>query len=477
VTRRVLHPGAVLPPTVVVIGGGLAGSEAAWQAARRGARVELFEMRPERMTPAHRTDHLAELVCSNSFGSNLPNRALGLLKNELRRLGSVIIGCADATSLPAGDALAVGREAFSQAVTSAVGAQARINVLREEAVRIPDSVVAVVATGPLTSASLAEDIERLAGQGHLSFFDAMAPVVTADSIDMAVAFKASRYHGHRGGPALPQADNSADYINCPLDRDEYYAFVDAITGAEKANLHEHERDDEARRYFEGCLPIEVLAARSPDALAFGPMRPVGLRDPRTGRRPFAVVQLRQDDLAGTLYNIVGFQTNIQWTEQLRVLRMIPGLKHAEFVRLGQMHRNTFIHSPRLLRPTLQWCTRDKLLFAGQLTGTEGYVAAIAGGLLAGLNAARILQGLDPVVFPPTTMIGALMHYITHAESDTFQPMKANFGLLPELGVPIRDKQKRKDALVARALADLEATICASEVVPDCSGRSVMPGNP
>jgi methylenetetrahydrofolate--tRNA-(uracil-5-)-methyltransferase len=472
----VKYRGGVLSPDVVVIGGGLAGSEAAWQAAQQGARVELFEMRPVRMTPAHRTDRLAELVCSNSMGSNLPNRALGLLKNELRRLGSLTIACADATSLPAGDALAVGRDAFSHAVTSAVHEHQRIDVLREEVICIPDGVVVVVATGPLTSSALAEDIERLAGQGHLSFFDAMAPVVTTDSIDMDVAFRASRYHGHRGELVSPQANDSADYINCALNRDEYYAFVDAINGAETANLHEFEQDDDTRRYFEGCLPIEVLAARSPDALAFGPMRPVGLRDPRTGRRPFAVVQLRQDDMAGTLYNIVGFQTNIRWEEQQRVLRMIPGLQHAEFARLGQMHRNTFINSPILLRPTLQWCTRDNLLFAGQLTGTEGYVSAIAGGLLAGVNAARMTQGLAPVVFPPTTMLGALMHYITHAESESFQPMKANFGLLPELGLPIRDKQKRHDAHVARALADLEALVCSSELVPGCSGRSARPGS-
>ena len=475
VTCRAKYRGGVLSPNVVVIGGGLAGSEAAWQAAQRGARVDLFEMRPARMTPAHRTDRLAELVCSNSMGSNLPNRALGLLKNELRRLGSLAIACADATSLPAGDALAVGREAFSQAVTAAVQEHPRIDVIREEVLRLPDGVVAVVATGPLTSAALAEDIERLAGQGYLSFFDAMAPVVTADSIDMEVAFKASRYHWHRGEPVRPQANVSADYINCPLSCDEYYAFVEAIKAAEKAHLREFEQDD-ARRYFEACLPIEVLAARSPDALAFGPMRPVGLRDPRTGRRPFAVVQLRQDDLSGALYNIVGFQTNLRWAEQRRVLRMIPGLQHAEFVRLGQMHRNTFINSPKLLGPTMQWCTRDSLLFAGQLTGTEGYVGSIAGGLLAGLNAARITQGLAPVAFPPTTMIGALMHYITHAEPGSFQPMKANLGLLPDLGLPIRDKQKRQDALVARALADLEAAICASGLAPGGSDRPAPPCN-
>ena len=452
-------------PTVVVIGGGLAGSEVAWQAAQRGARVRLYEMRPGRMTPAHRTDRLAELVCSNSMGSNLPNRALGLLKSELRRLGSLTIACADSTSLPAGDALAVGRDAFSQAVTLAIQTHPRIEVVREEASRIPENQAVVVATGPLTSPPMAEEIERLAGQGYLSFFDAMAPVVVADSIDMNVAFRASRYHWQQGEAISAQPDSSADYINCPLNREEYYAFVAAVHAAEGATLHEFEHDDAAKSYFEGCLPIEVLAARSPDALAFGPMRPMGLRDPRTGRRPFAVVQLRQDDLAGTLYNVVGFQTNIRWDDQQRVLRMIPGLQHAEFVRLGQMHRNTFINSPTLLRPTLQWHSRDDLFLAGQLTGTEGYVGSIAGGLLAGLNAVRVTQGRTSVVFPPTTMIGALMHYITHAKPSSFQPMKANFGLLPELGLTIKDKQGRMSALAARALSDLEAMMSAEGFVP------------
>jgi methylenetetrahydrofolate--tRNA-(uracil-5-)-methyltransferase len=446
-----------MPQRVVVIGGGLAGSEAAWQAARHGAEVTLYEMRPGRMTSAHSTDRLAELVCSNSLGSNQPNRALGLLKNELRQLGSLVIACADSASLPAGEALAVGREAFSEAVTSAIGAEDHIKVIREEAVRIPEDAAVVIASGPLTSPTLAEAIGLLAGQDHFFFFDAMAPIVSADSIDMNVAFRASRYRWSRD--ELDPSQPEGDYINCPLSREEYYAFVEALKGAEKTPLHDFEQDEEARRYFEACLPIEVLAARGVDALAYGPLRPVGLRDPRTGRRPFAVAQLRQDDLAGTLYNIVGFQTNICWSDQQRVLRMIPGLANAEFVRLGQMHRNTFINSPVLLKPTLQWCTRDDLLFAGQLTGTEGYVGSIASGLVAGVNAARVALGGSPVVFPPTTMIGGLIHYVTHADPGMFQPMKANFGLLPGLDlVVIRDKQRRQSALAERALAELDIVI-------------------
>jgi methylenetetrahydrofolate--tRNA-(uracil-5-)-methyltransferase len=447
-----------LPPTVAVIGGGLAGSEAAWQAAQHGACVSLYEMRPSQMTPAHQTDRLAELVCSNSLGSNLPNRALGLLKNELRRLGSIVIDCADSSRLPAGDALAVGREAFSEAVTSVILAHPRIQLLREEVVTIPEDQVVVVATGPLTSAGLTAHIGSLAGQAYLHFYDAMAPIVAAGSIDMDVAFRATRYGERRAGSMTSESLKPPDYINCPLDRDEYYAFVEAVKQAERAALRGLDDPDEGPRYFEGCLPIEVLAGRNPDALAFGPMRPVGLRDPRTGRRPFAVVQLRQDDLAGALYNMVGFQTNLRWEDQARVLRMIPGLQQAEFVRLGQMHRNTFINSPVLLRPTLQWHDRDDLLFAGQITGTEGYVGAIAGGLLAGLNAARIAHGEAPVWLPATTMMGALFQYITHAKPDSFQPMKANFGLLPELGLPIKGRQERHTAYSARAMAHLEAFI-------------------
>jgi methylenetetrahydrofolate--tRNA-(uracil-5-)-methyltransferase len=381
----------------------------------------------------------------------------------------------------------------------------------------------VVATGPLTSPALAESIRRLAGQDYLYFFDAMAPIITAESIDMNVAFRANRWRGVRGqgpgvrdqgagvrnqgagigeqvlglrpqvrspDPCLLPPDSSGDYINCPLTRDEYYAFVEAVNRAEKTDLRGFEQDEAARRYFEACLPIEVLAGRAPDALAFGPMTPIGLHDPRTGRRPFAVVQLRQDNVAGTLYNLVGFQTNLKWSEQERVLRMIPGLEHAEFVRFGQMHRNTYLNSPALLRPTLQWHDRDDLFFAGQITGTEGYVGSTASGLLAGLNAARLVQDLPLVTLPPTTMMGALFHYITHATPAEgtmgavagFQPMKANFGLLPELASPVRDKRKRHAAYAARALADLEAAltftnrpICSSVCVANTATRSAPPG--
>lgn len=446
---------------ITVIGAGLAGAEAAWQAAQAGAQVTLYEMRPVRMTPAHQTDRMAELVCSNSLGSDLPDRALGLLKNELRRLGSLIIRCADAHAVPAGGALAVAREAFSEAVTAAIMGHPRITVRREEvtalAPLLPKQLgrALIIATGPLTSPALAEEIRRLAGQDYLYFFDAMAPIVTAESINMDVAWRASRYSRDAAS-----SDAGGDYINCPLNKEEYLAFVAAVNAAEKISLREFEQEDEARRYFEGCLPIEVLAARHPQALAFGPMRPVGLRDPRTGRRPWAVVQLRQDNAAGTLYNLVGFQTNIKWGDQERVLRMIPGLEEAEFVRFGQMHRNTFINSPRLLRPTLQWHDRDALFFAGQITGTEGYVGSAAGGLWAGLNAARVARGLPALTLPSTTMMGALFHYITHADPADFQPMKANFGLLPELPDPPRDKRQRLAAYVTRAQEAFAAALAA-----------------
>ncbi len=433
---------------LVVVGGGLAGSEAAWQAAQRGVDVTLYEMRPARTTPAHVTDCLAELVCSNSLGSNLEDRAPGLLKAELRRLGSLILACADGTAVPAGGALAVGREAFAQAVTERIAGHRRIQVRREELLTLPEGP-AVVATGPLTSDALADDIAAFAGQEHLYFYDAMAPIVTFESIDMGVAFRASRYG--RGDDQI-----EGDYINCPMNQDQYEAFVDALLGAERIPLRRFEAED--RRFFEACLPVEVLAARGRQALAFGPLKPVGLVDPRTGQRPYAVVQLRQDNLAATLYNLVGFQTNLTWGEQERVFRMIPGLERAEFVRLGQMHRNTFLNSPRLLRPTLQARTREDLFFAGQITGTEGYVGSAASGLVAGLNAARLVQGQAPLVFPPTTMLGALCHYVTHADPEAFQPMKANFGLLPDLPHRVKRKRDRHGALSRRALADLEAFV-------------------
>lgn len=433
---------------LTVVGAGLAGCEAAWQAAQRGMDVTLYEMRPVQQTPAHATDQFAELVCSNSLGSTRLDRALGLLKAEMRRLNSLIIACADAQALPAGGALAVDRDGFAAAVTTAVSAHPRITVRREEVTELPAGLT-VLATGPLTSYSLAARIGQFAGQTHLYFYDALAPIVSMDSVAMPPAWRQSRYDRDSG-------ESEGDYINCPLDRSQYEAFVDAVRAAERIELRSFETDPEAERFFEGCLPIEVLAGRSLDALAFGPMRPVGLRDPRTGRRPYAVVQLRQDNQAGTLYNIVGFQTNIKWPEQQRILRMIPGLEQAEFVRLGQMHRNTFLNSPLVLQPTLQTRARADLFFAGQITGTEGYVGSAAGGLWAGINATRLARAEAPLVLPPETMMGALFTYITSAEPRYFQPMKANFGLLPPLADAVRNKGDRYQAYAQRAVQALDA---------------------
>jgi methylenetetrahydrofolate--tRNA-(uracil-5-)-methyltransferase len=439
-----------LTGAVTVVGGGLAGSEAAWQAARLGARVVIYEMRPGTMTPAHTTGALAELVCSNSLGSDLVGRAPGLLKEELRRLGSLIIAVADATKLPAGSALAVDREGFAATVTSRVEAHPGITVLRQEATEIPgtEGGPVILASGPLTSPPLAQAVQRLTGHDNLYFFDAIAPIVEAESIDMDIAFRASRYD--RG-----ELDEG-DYINCPMTETEYDAFYAALIDAERIPLRafENDTDDAARAFFEGCLPVEVLASRGRQALAFGPLRPVGLVDPRTGRRPFAVVQLRQDDAAGTLYNLVGFQTNLKYGEQDRVLRMIPGLAKAEFVRYGSMHRNTYVNAPALLHPTLQVRERPRLFLAGQIAGLEGYAGNVAGGWLAGVNAARLLRGRAPLVLPRDTMTGALMHYITHASPQGFQPMKANFGLMPPLEGRVRGKRARGEAHAARALAAL-----------------------
>jgi len=433
--------------TVTIIGGGLAGSEAAWQIAERGGRVDLYEMRPLRGTEAHVTDRLAELVCSNSMGSTLPDRALGILKNELLRMGSLVIRTAFKHALPAGAALAVSREEFAEEITGLIAGHPNITVHRAEVTEIPAGPV-IVATGPLTSGALTAQIQALTGQHHLYFYDAMAPIVVADSIDMTVAFRQSRYNreSELGG-------DEGDYINCPLNKEEYARFVEAVLAAPRTELKG--ADKELERYFEGCMPIEALAARGEKSLAFGPMRPVGLRDPRTGRRPWAAVQLRQDNVAGTLYNMVGFQTNMKWGAQEQVLRLIPGLEHAEFERLGQMHRNTFINSPTLLHPTLQFKTRDDLFFAGQITGTEGYVGSTMGGLVAGVNIMRLRRGEPLLALPRTTMMGALLYYITHAEPATFQPMKAAMGLLPELDDPVRNKRARYATYAERAQADLE----------------------
>lgn len=445
---------------LTVIGGGLAGCEAAWQAATRGVKVTLYEMRPTMMTGAHKTGNLAELVCSNSLGSNLPDRASGLLKAELRLMKSLLIECADASAIPAGGALAVDREAFSAKVTERIESHPNIRIVREECVSIPDTPT-VIATGPLTSKRFTEALAQITGENFLYFYDAIAPIVTFDSINMNIAFKLSRYE--RG------ESDEGDYINCPMNCEEYERFVTALLVAEKVELKEFEKAIEkgvkvgAEKFFEGCLPVEIIASRGRDALAFGPMRPVGLIDPRTGRRPYAVVQLRQDNLAGTLYNLVGFQTNLKHSEQQRVFRMIPGLENAEFVSYGEMHRNTFIASPRLLKPTLQFLSRDDLFFAGQITGVEGYAGNIATGLIAGINAAQILDGKEPLEFPNTTIIGALCHYITHADVAHFQPMKANFGILPQIEFPKRiGKRERYSEYSKRSLHDLESFIASLE---------------
>jgi methylenetetrahydrofolate--tRNA-(uracil-5-)-methyltransferase len=424
---------------VTVVGGGLAGCEAAWQLAHRGVAVRLYEMRPQRQTEAHQTDRLGELVCSNSFRSNSQDAAVGLLKDEMRQLDSIVMRVADRTRIPAGTALAVDRDAFAAQLSDAVSDLDEVTVVREELNAIPEGV-SIVATGPLTSPSLATSLQQVLGQRYLYFYDAIAPIVTADSIDREIVFAASRYG--KGGE---------DYLNCPLSRDEYYAFVDAVNNAEIVPT----RDFERCVYFEGCMPIEEMARRGPDTLAFGPMRPVGLVDPRTGRRPFAVVQLRQDDQQGTLYNLVGFQTKMTYPEQRRVFRMVPGLERAEFVRLGSLHRNTFIDSPRLLQPTLQIRRRPQTFVAGQLVGVEGYVESAASGLLAAINVARLLHGGEGLVPPPTTALGSLVHYVTDRRRRDFQPMNANYGLMPPLASRERGREKRR-RMATRATQDLES---------------------
>jgi methylenetetrahydrofolate--tRNA-(uracil-5-)-methyltransferase len=441
--------------SLTIIGGGLAGSEAAWQAAQKGVSVTLYEMRPKVATGAHVGPNLAELVCSNSLGSDLADRAPGLLKNELRRLGSLLIECATATSVPAGGALAVDREKFAELVTDRIESHPEIEVIREEVTSIPKTPT-IIGSGPLTSDGLSEALAELTGQDHLYFFDAISPIVALESINMDIAYRASRYD--RGD------EQAGDYINCPMTSEQYYAFATELAHAQRIELKSFEEQLEdgvkagMHKFFEGCLPVEVIAQRGRDTLAFGPLRPVGLIDPRTGKRPHAVVQLRQDDLAGSLYNLVGFQTNLKFTEQKRVFRLIPGLEEAEFARFGQMHRNTFIFSPKLLAPTLQFYNREDLFFAGQITGVEGYAGNIATGLLAGLNSSRYILGEKPIQLPETTMLGALCHYITHASSADFQPMKANFGLLPPLdgvGKGRRNKRQRMAMYAQRALEDLD----------------------
>ena len=438
-------------PVVTVVGAGLAGSEAAWQIAERGVGVRLFEMRPDRPTAAHRTSDCAELVCSNSLKSVDPATPHGLLKEEMAALGSKILECARAHRVPAGGALAVDREAFAKAVTAAMTSHPLIELVREEVVEIPQGGIVVMAVGPLVSERLQASIARFTGQDYLYFFDAIAPVVEADSIDRDIVFDASRY-GKGGG---------ADYLNCPMTREEYEAFVAALLAGEKAPLHEFDTTP----FFEGCLPIEEMARRGVDTLSFGPMKPVGLIDPRTGQRPHAVVQLRQDNLAAEHYSMVGFQTQLRWPEQKRIFAMIPGLAHAEFVRLGQVHRNCYINAPRVLDPTLQTRTRPTLLFAGQISGVEGYTESAATGLLAGMNAARLALSLPTITPPGDTMLGALTRYIASADPSNYQPQNAAFGLLPEAPTRSRRKQDRRAARSAKALSSLSAWIGALRTDP------------
>jgi methylenetetrahydrofolate--tRNA-(uracil-5-)-methyltransferase len=429
-----------------IVGGGLAGSEAAWQAAAAGVDVTIHEMRPVRPTAVHQTDGLAELVCSNSFRADKIDNAVGLIKEEMRRLGSIVMRCADQARVPAGAALAVDRHVFSRAVTDAVSRHPRIRVSREEVLEVPgpEWSPVIIATGPLTSDSLSRSIQKMVGEEHLAFYDAISPIVLAESIDMSKVFRGSRWD--RG------TSDAGDYLNCPMSKDEYDAFYQAVIAAESATVH----DFDSVKFFEGCLPIEVMAHRGEGTLRFGPMKPVGLKDPRTGRLPYAVVQLRQDTLAGDHYSLVGFQTQIKWGDQARVLRMIPGLENAEFVRFGMVHRNTYICGPKVLLPTWQTRHRADLLFAGQVSGVEGYVESAASGLVAGRNAAAIAKGEAPQAPPRTTALGALAYYVSHADPTTYQPTNITHGIMPPLDQPPRDKMKKKLMIAERALADLEA---------------------
>ncbi|OWR27837.1 methylenetetrahydrofolate--tRNA-(uracil(54)-C(5))-methyltransferase (FADH(2)-oxidizing) TrmFO [Saccharibacillus sp. O23] len=426
---------------VTVIGAGLAGSEAAWQIASRGVPVTLYEMRPKVKTPAHHTSYFAELVCSNSLRANGFTGAVGVLKEEMRRLDSLVIGKADASAVPAGGALAVDRDLFSGGITQALKEHPLVDVREEEVTEIPEDGITVIATGPLTSPSLSQQIKGFMGEEYFYFYDAAAPIIEKDSIDMDKVYLASRYD-----------KGEAAYLNCPMTEEEFDRFYEALISAETAELKEFEKEI----YFEGCMPIEVMMRRGRQTALFGPMKPVGLPDPRTGKNPFAVVQLRQDNAAGTLYNLVGFQTHLKWGEQKRVFQMIPGLENVDIVRYGVMHRNTFINSPKLLEPTYQCKTRPNLFFAGQMTGVEGYVESAASGLIAGINAAHLALGQEPIVFPEETTLGGMARYITTADPDHFQPMNANFGLLPKLEQKIRNKKEKNEALAQRALDKLAA---------------------
>ena len=442
--------------SVIIIGAGLAGAEAAWQVAKSGVQVTLYEMKPIKRSPAHHTNEFAELVCSNSFGALSSDRAAGLLKQELRELDSLVINIADKHAIPAGGALAVDRSKFSQAISKTLSEHPLINVESREITRLPDpNKITVLATGPLTSDTLGANLRTFTGRQECHFFDAASPIVSGESIDFSIAFRASRYD-----------KGDADYLNCPMNKKQYLNFRDALVKADQADLKDFDKN--TARFFEGCLPIEEIARRGEDAMRYGPLKPIGLWDPRWGdlnnpenrkeKRAYAVVQLRREDKQGLLWNLVGFQTNLKWGEQIKIIKMIPGLHNSEFIRFGVMHRNTFLESPKLLNSTLQFRKRPSLLAAGQITGTEGYTAAVAGGWIAGTNASLLSKGFKPISFPPTTMMGALIHFIcdiNHNESSNlkrnFQPMPPNFGLLPELSIPIRNKKDRYCAYRDRAL--------------------------
>jgi methylenetetrahydrofolate--tRNA-(uracil-5-)-methyltransferase len=455
---------------LTIIGGGLAGCEAAWQAASRGVEVVLYEMRPARPTAVHKTDRLAELVCSNSFRGDKLDNAVGLLKEEMRRLGSLIMRAAEASRVPAGAALAVDRDEFARLVTSAIDDHPRIAVVREEVERIPESsprAPVIVATGPLTSDRLSAEIAQLVGADHLYFYDAISPIVLAETIDMTKVFRQSRWGRSLSASARSDApeprrdkrapqcgvdDGQGDYLNCPMTREDYERFYDALVHAESATVHDFDRE----RFFEGCLPIEVMAHRGVDTLRFGPMKPVGLVDPRTGREPYAAVQLRQDTLAGDHYSLVGFQTQVKWGDQQHVLRLIPGLEHAEFVRFGMVHRNTYVNGPTVLAETWQVRARPTLFFAGQMSGVEGYVESAASGLLAGINAAAVARDMPTSAPPRTTAIGALAYYVSHADPAHYDPSNVTFGIMEPLPAAPRSRAARKTALAERALTDLAA---------------------
>ena len=446
---------------VTVVGGGLAGSEAAWQLASRGFDVKLHEMRPVTTTPAHKTDRLAELVCSNTFKSTELTNAHGLLKAEMRLLGSIILEAADSARVAAGSALAVDRDVFSASATERINAEPRIEVVREEVTGIDGPCV--VATGPLTSDKLADAIRVRLGTGALAFYDAIAPIVARDSIDDSLVYRGSRY----GKETMDGADGEGAYLNCPMSREQYETFLEALIAADE--YHGHEFDEVP--YFEACMPVEVMAKRGRDTLRFGPLKPVGLRDPRAGREAYAVVQLRQEDRGGRMWNLVGFQTRLRIPEQQRVFRLIPGLEHAEFLRYGSIHRNSYLNSPAALSPHLSTRDDPTILFAGQITGVEGYTESSATGLLAGINLSRILAGEAPVIPPPTTMLGALYRYMREADPKHFQPMNANFGLLDELPERVRDKKQKREMFAERALRDMQLWIEANSIHGAMAGRA------